>query len=71
MYIVKVYVSHGYFEYSVSSMASALEHAQAIMSSGVYRRSNEVGDVEFYSPKKIKVCGEGLSSEYPDEFKRT
>lgn len=71
MYKVKVYVEHGYFEYSVPQMSSALEHAQVIMASGVYRRSNASGDVEFYKPAKVKVCGEGLASEYPDEFKRT
>ena len=71
MYKVKVYVKHGYFEYSVKEMASALEHAQLIMERGVYRRSNARGEVEFHGVIKTKVCGENLESEYPDVFKRT
>jgi len=70
-YIVKVYVPHGYFEYKVSQMSSALEHASVIMERGVYRRSNDVGDVEFHKVIKVKVCGKYLASEYPDTFKRT
>ena len=71
MYKVKVYVTHGYFEYQVSQMSSALEHAHLIMERGVYRRSNDVGDVEFHKVIKVKVVGEDLASEYPDTFKRT
>jgi len=70
-YAVKVYVQHGYFEYSVKEKASALEHASLIMERGVYRRSNSAGDVEFHKVIKVKVCGAGLASEYPDVFKRT
>jgi len=70
-YTVKVYVTHGYFEYNVKEMSSALEHAHLIMERGVYRRSNERGEVEFHPVIKTKVCGEGLESEYPDTFKRT
>lgn len=70
-YIVKVYVTHGYFEYGVSEMSSALEHAHLIMQRGVYRRSNGRGEVEFHPVIKTKVCGSGLESEYPDTFKRT
>lgn len=71
MYKVKVYVPHGYFEYEVAEMSSAIEHAGVIMERGVYRRSNERGEVEFHPVIKTKVCGEGLESEYPDTFKRT
>lgn len=71
MYKVKVYVMHGYFEYSVQEMASALEHAAVIMERGVYRRSNARGEVEFHKVIKVKVCGEDLESDYPDTFKRT
>lgn len=71
MYKVKVYVTHGYFQYEVKEMASALEHAELIMERGVYRRSREDGAVEFHSVVKVKVEGEGLASEYPDIFKRT
>lgn len=71
MYKVKVYVKHGYFQYTVQEMASALEHAQLIMERGCYRRSRGDGAVEFHPVIKVKVEGEGLASEYPDEFKRT
>ena len=71
MYKVKVYVQHGYFEYKVSQKSSALEHGSLIMERGVYRRSNDAGEVEFHKVIKVKVVGEGLASEYPDTFKRT
>jgi hypothetical protein len=71
MYIVKVYVTHGYFEYPVKEMASALEHAELIMERGVYRRSRTDGDVEFHKVIKVKVSGEDLASEYKDKFVRT
>jgi hypothetical protein len=71
MFTIKVYVAHGYFEYEVGDMSSALSHAHLIMECGVYRRSNERGEVEFHKVIKTKVCGEGLASEYPDTFKRT
>lgn len=71
MYKVKVYVQHGYFEYEVSTDEKALAHAQAIMSTRVYRRFTEDGEVEFHHAYKVKVCGEGLRTEYPDKFKRT
>ena len=70
-YTIKVYVTHGYFEYEVSEISSALEHANLIMERGVYRRVNSRGEVEFHPVIKTKVCGEGLESEYPDTFKRT
>lgn len=71
MYKVQVYVKHGYFEYDVKEMASALEHAQVISERGTYRRSNERGEVEFHRVVKVKVIGEGLDSAYKDTFKRT
>lgn len=71
MYRIQVYVMHGYFEYSVKEMSSALEHAELIMERGVYRRSREDGAVEFHKVVKVKVVGEGMESEYPDTFKRT
>lgn len=71
MYMIKVYVKHGYFEYSVSSMASALEHAQAIMECQIYRRSRDDGSVELHHVSKVKIEGEGLMSEYLDTFRRT
>jgi hypothetical protein len=70
-YKVKVYVNHGYFEYEVDTMESALEHGEAIMSKLVYRRS--VGDnvVQFYRVYKVKIEGPNLKSDYLDTFKRT
>jgi hypothetical protein len=71
VYTIKVYVNHGYFEYEVNGMAQAMDHAEVIMQSRVYRRS--VGDnaVEFLPVYKVKVTGDGLSSEYHDKFRRT
>lgn len=71
MYQIRVYVTHGFFEYGVEEMASALEHAELIMERGVYRRSRLDGNVEFHKVVKVKVLGEGLESEYPDKFTRT
>lgn len=70
-YKIKIYVGHGYYQYSVTSKEQAMAHGQAIMSNQVYRRVNEHGDVEFHHVYKVKVCGEGLGSEYMDEFIRT
>jgi hypothetical protein len=71
LYEIRVYVTHGYFSYTVNQMSSALEHAELIMERGVYRRSNVNGEVEFHKVVKVKVLGEGLASEYLDTFKRT
>jgi hypothetical protein len=69
-YKIKVYTNHGYFEYEVDEMASALEHAGLIAERGVYRRSRGDGAVEFHRVVKTKVEGLGLAYEYPDKFKR-
>ena len=71
MYKIKVYVKHGYFDYSVPTMESALEHAQVIMERQTYRISRPDGGVEFHHVIKVEVEGKGLESEYPDVFKRT
>lgn len=71
MYQVRIYVDHGYFVYEVNNAEQALAHAQAIMSTGVYRRVNHENDVEFYKPYKVKVVGKGLGTAYPDKFVRT
>lgn len=68
---IRVYVKHGYFSYRVGSVGSAMEHAQVIMESRTYRRSNERGEVEFHHVDKVKVVGDGLDTAYPDVFKRT
>ena len=70
-YEVRVHTDYGYFKYEVAEMSSAIEHAQLIMESGVYRRSRSDGAVEFWKVIKVKVVGGGLASEYPDEFCRT
>jgi len=69
-YKIKVYVDHGYFQYEVDDMDSALEHAEVIMTRQTYRRSAGE-DVEVHHVYKVKVCGPDLVSEYLDEFKRT
>lgn len=70
-YKVQSFVAHGYYEYSVDSAEKACAHAQAIMASGVYRRS--VGDqvVEFHRVYKVKVVGPDIGSAYHDRFVRT
>jgi len=70
-YKVKVYVRHGYFQYTVHSMEKALAHAEAIMSNRTYRRSVGNDTVEVHAVYKVKVTGPNLGSEYPDEFMRT
>ena len=71
MYKVQVFVAHGYFEYEVGSMDRAMAHAQAIMTTRVYRRVTKSEDVEFHQVFKVKVKGDDLGSEYSDTFKRT
>lgn len=70
-YKIKIYVDHGYYQYTVTSKDQAMAHGQTIMSSQVYRRVNENGDVEFHHVHKVKVCGEDLGSQYNDTFIRT
>jgi hypothetical protein len=70
LWVVCVYVPHGYFSYPVSRKEQAIEHAQEIMTRGVYRRSIP-GAVEMYPVVKVKVVGEGLESAYADSFQRT
>lgn len=71
MYQIKVYVKHGYFQYEVTTMEAAMAHGETIMGCGVYRRSIGDNTVEFLKVLKVKVCGDGLKSEYLDTFKRT
>ena len=68
---VQVFVAHGYFEYEVNDVASAMAHGQAIMSTGVYRSGSTEDQVEFHKAYKVKVIGKGLASKYVDKFKRT
>ncbi len=72
-YRVQVFVSHGYFEYEVCRMEQAMAHAQAIMSTGVYRRSIDENTVEFHTAYKVKVKSNSrdLGSQYGDKFVRT
>lgn len=71
MYKVCTYVAHGYYEYEVASVDKALEHAQVIAASGVYRHYCEDGSIEFYKVNKVKVKGEGLGTKHPDKYVRT
>lgn len=70
---IKVYIEHGYFSYNVSSIASAVEHAERIMSSGVYRSANpNTDELTVWKVLKVKVNGGGVGqTEYPDTFHRT
>jgi len=71
VYKIQVFVGHGFYEYTVNSSEKAMAHGQAIMSSGVYRRSTPEGDVEFHKVFKVKVKGPDLESQYLDTFCRT
>ena len=72
-YKVKVYVNGhgGYFSYEVEAQDQACHHAAIIMREGVYRRVNHAGEMEYWPVYKVKVCGDGLETEYPDQFIRT
>lgn len=52
-------------------MAQAIAHGEVIMRNQVYRRVNQNDEVEFHHVIKVKVCGPGLETEYPDTFRRT
>ena len=69
-YEVCIYVEHGYFSYTVSGMAKAINHGQVIMQSGVYRHV-EGQALEFYKVLKVKIVGPDLETQYPDVFHRT
>ena len=63
----------GLYTYSVGTKEQAMNHFAAITSAG-YRRVNDRGQFEWYSPsmiKFIKISGEGLETQYQDEFIRT
>lgn len=69
-YKVQVYVRQGYYEYDVTSADQGVSHAEAIMSSGTYRRSIP-GGMEVIPVYKVKVLGPDLESQYSDTFMRT
>ena len=72
MYTIKVYMVEGYYKYQVDAINRAYHHAQAILDTG-YRHTTP-GVTHLYPPQKIlKVVieGEGITTEYPDEFCRT
>jgi len=63
----------GLFRYEVNTKEQAMNHFAAITSTG-YRRVNDRGQMEWYSPhliRCIKIDGEGLETQYPDQFLRT
>ena len=74
-YKLQIYIDGyaGLFEYEVSTLEQAMNHFAAITSTG-YRRINDRGQLEWFSPsmlKCIKVEGQDLDTKYPDKFKRT
>lgn len=72
-YRVQAFVAHGFYEYEVGSAEQAMAHAQAIMSTGVYRRHTDDNTVEFHKVYKVKVKSNinDLGSKYGDKFVRT
>lgn len=75
MYKISIFIEGhaGIFRYSVGTKEQAMNHFAAITSTG-YRRVNDRGQFEWYSPhliRAIKIDGEGLETQYPDEFLRT
>jgi len=71
VYKIKVYVANGYFEYTIDKMENAIEHAQQIMSQGVFRHVKNDNELELHNAVKVKIEGENLGTEYPAIFKRT
>lgn len=74
-YSIRIFIEGfaGFFKYKVDTKEQAMDHFAAITSRG-YRRVNDRGQLEWYSPKLIRcirITGEGLGTEYPDEFLRT
>ena len=75
MYKISIFIDGfpGLFRYEVGTKEQAMNHFAAITTTG-YRRVNDRGMMEWYSPsmiKFIKIEGEGLETNYPDEFIRT
>lgn len=75
MYQIDIYLEGhpGLFRYTVETKEQAMNHFAAITSTG-YRRVNDRGMLEWYSPSMIKfirIKGDGLETNYPDEFLRT
>lgn len=70
-YTVKVYVDHGYFEYTVADQETALQHAMTIAKSRVFRHCTGDNEVVFYHVDKVKVNGPDLQTKYPSTFCRT
>ncbi len=74
-YVISIFIEGhpGFFRYEVKTREQAMNHFAAITSTG-YRRVNDRGQMEWYSPhllRCIKIEGEGLDTQYPDEFLRT
>jgi hypothetical protein len=74
-YKISLYIDGfaGLYQYEVGTLDQAMNHFAAITTTG-YRRVNDRGQFEWYSPaqiKFIKIDGEGLDTGYPDKFIRT
>lgn len=63
----------GFIRYKVHTKEQVMDHFATIVSNG-YRRVNDRGQFEWFSPSKldyIRIIGPGLDSNYPDEMVRT
>lgn len=74
-YGLKIYITGqpGYYYYEVGTKDQAMTHFGAITNTG-YRRINDRGQLVWYSPSQIgsiSITGDGLETQYPDEFRRT
>lgn len=74
-YKISIYIEGhpGLFRYEVGTREQAMNHFAAITSTG-YRRTNDRGQFEWYSPhllRFIKIDGPELETSYPDVFLRT
>lgn len=75
MYKISIFIQGlpGFITYAVSTKEQAMDHFAAITTTG-YRRVNDRGQFEWYSPaliSRIRIDGRGLDTNYPDEMVRT
>lgn len=72
---IQVYLDNGLvFVYNVDSLASAREHADAIIRTGYRSCDNDQGVLVHYPPHrimKVKCSGKGMHTKYPDRIEGT
>lgn len=72
--VVKVYLDNGnVFEYKVTTAKQARDHADSIIKTG-YRSCQNQGELEHYPPhriSKVKLIGETITTQYPDNVEGT